>query len=313
MNTMSEFRRRALVAELADIDKKIKDGDQSVATAAQEDKLRDELISAGFDPDIELSDLSYSTAVADSYTQLPVKKQRKSKTVSDHAPWEDDFPISSGHSYSSQKKFEFGGKGGYSRCAHSHPIFTYPDSDGAVLSIQGGSCYSPQGEYDVEIGFDGGMKMPDKITPWDKTRFLRYPIPDQRVPKDKEEFEKLVDWTIDQMRAGKKVHCGCIGGHGRTGVFLAVLGFRLNGDVTIAKRIRKEYCAKAIESKEQIDWLEKHYGIERVEPRKHHSHASTKYEKTKVSGLSFGGGKSGKKERLPDTIAPLAGRSVWGF
>jgi protein-tyrosine phosphatase len=43
------------------------------------------------------------------------------------------------------------------------------------------------------------------------------------VPDKPDEFKKLVAWTRKQLEAGLKVHCGCMGGHGRTGTFLAAL------------------------------------------------------------------------------------------
>jgi hypothetical protein len=156
--------------------------------------------------------------------------------------------------------------------------------------------------------------------PWGPVTYVRFPITDQSVPADKAEFDKLIDWTIEQMRAGKKVHCGCIGGHGRTGIFLSVLINRINGRKDASAWMRQNYCNKAIESKKQVDWLETEYGIERVEPRHAHvtkstGHSTSKWDKNQSAKMNFGNSKpssgysSGSKPHVYDHIP---NRSVFG-
>ena len=50
-----------------------------------------------------------------------------------------------------------------------------------------------------------------------------FPVRDMAAPDDAAQFRKLVEWTKGEVDAGRKVHVGCIGGHGRTGTFLAAL------------------------------------------------------------------------------------------
>jgi len=199
------------------------------------------------------------------------------------------------------------------RCAHTHPLLTFAEGQGA---IQGGSCYSPQGTYDVEIALCGGAKTPSLLLPWG-TQYARFPIQDQHPPSDKDTFDKLIDWTIAQMAAGKKVHVGCIGGHGRTGVFLAVLYQRLTGDDDAIVSLRQRYCKKAVESQRQVDWLHKHYGIKKAPP----CHASTearttatsKFDRDRVRGVTFGlpPPKSEGGRKLGTAVPTTKAVSIW--
>ena len=72
-----------------------------------------------------------------------------------------------------------------------------------------------------------------------------------QAPKDAVEFKKMVVWLKEQGQAGKKIHIGCIGGHGRTGTLLAALVKEVTGNVDAIAYVRKNYCAKAVESNSQ--------------------------------------------------------------
>lgn len=244
------------------------------------------------------------------------KKSRKKgkKAVSRETPsWydEDDNLLDTGQANGKNWWTKGSYKGGYSKCAHSHPSLTIgPDG----LKIQGGSCYSPQGQYDVEIMLCAGAKTPNVMLPWG-TQFVRFPIVDQNVPDDRGTFDKLIDWTVEQMKAGKSVHVGCIGGHGRTGLFLSVLVNRITGQTDSTAWLRKHYCQKAVESKKQIDWLHKHYGIEKVAGSKQYGHqteAKTKFDRDATSMVSFGGNGSAPKTWEKDWAVPVPGKSIWG-
>jgi hypothetical protein len=64
---------------------------------------------------------------------------------------------------------------------------------------------------------------------------------------------KLVKIAADYIRKGRRVDIGCIGGHGRTGTFLALLMIELLGlkAEEAVKRVRSDYCLEAVESYEQ--------------------------------------------------------------
>lgn len=162
----------------------------------------------------------------------------------------------------------------FARCYETHP--PYPVADGLVLF--GSSCFTPiVKDADVYVGFDSGMKPTEKSYPWSpQTEFL-YHITDMSVPKDPASFKKLVEYLATQVSAGKKVHCGCIGGHGRTGMVLAALRKHMTGDEKAISHVRANYCKKAVESAAQVEFLVKHFGVEPAEPTKSYSSGGAGY------------------------------------
>lgn len=144
------------------------------------------------------------------------------------------------------------------RCYHTHHALKLP---GTELVIYGGSCSTPAvHDADVYIGFDHGMKFTARHWPWRKGDELLFAISDMQAPKNPKDFKALVGWTKAQLEAGKKVHCGCIGGHGRTGTFFAALVAEFGEKDAIAY-VRKHYCDKAVESHAQTAFLSEHFGV----------------------------------------------------
>ncbi len=155
----------------------------------------------------------------------------------------------------------------YHRCADDHLALKLGDG----LVIYGGNCGTPvMADCDVYIGFDSCMRFTGKQFPWMKGHEIRFLITDMNAPTEAQtpDFKKLVSWTIMQINAGRKVHAGCIGGHGRTGMFLAAIVKEMMGKKGAITYVRKNYCASAVESQSQIDWLNKEYGISKVKASK---------------------------------------------
>lgn len=190
-------------------------------------------------------------------------------------------------------------------CYESHPPLKIPGTD---LVIYGGSCLHPVvTDADVYIGFDFGMRFTGRNWPWKTGEEFLFEIQDMSVPKHPEEFKKLVEWTAQQLRDGKKVHAGCIGGHGRTGLFLSALVNVMSGEKDAISYVRKAYCERAVETKSQIDFLETHFGVLPVGGSKTH---------VKI----VNGAAKKVKEFVPvvptiaskhDIIAHLPGCSIW--
>jgi hypothetical protein len=201
----------------------------------------------------------------------------------------------------------------YEACHVTHPVLKF-----GKLEIHGGSCNSPKVKgCDVYIGFDSGMQMTMASMPWKRetkghVEEVYYHVADMTAPRHPKEFKALVEWTLEQMKAGKKVHAGCIGGHGRTGTFFAALA-ATQTEVPVEDAIqfvRDNYCAKAVECDDQIKFLKKHFGVE-----------------TKVKGSkSWTGSSKGSKKKISswasrwqdedddfDVIKPEHGpNNVWG-
>jgi hypothetical protein len=151
------------------------------------------------------------------------------------------------------------------RCFHDHPGLKMP---GTEFTVYGGSCSCPSiGDADVYIGFDAGMKFTARHWPWKKGSEVLFSVPDMGTPKQPAEFKKLVGWAKKQVEAGLKVHCGCVGGHGRTGMFLAALVSEF-GEPDAISYVRKNYCTKAVESSSQVKFLGDEFGILKVDAAK---------------------------------------------
>jgi hypothetical protein len=187
--------------------------------------------------------------------------------------------------------------GGYERCYHNHPAMPLPGVDKVVY---GGSCSFPAvTDADVYIALDAGFAPTAKGLPWRATREVYFPITDMSAPKDVGEFKTLVEWTKGEIDAGKKVHIGCIGGHGRTGTLLAALAAAYGEKDAIAY-VRKHYCHKAVESQAQINFLAEHFGVHKVSANK----GAASPTSTKSTPTSSGA--------TVKYFAPIGSGDVWG-
>jgi hypothetical protein len=189
--------------------------------------------------------------------------------------------------------------------------------------IVGAACGSPREGYDIYIGFDYGMKMQHQPFPWDQKDDpiieFQYRITDMCAPKSPKEFKKMIEWVSEQLDDGKKIHVGCIGGHGRTGLFLAAL-VSLYEDLTDDPigYVRKEHCKKAVESKSQMKFLKKHFGIsiKGHKPTKEHGHFHhTGTQTGRMTGKAQYNSNVTQidRKRAPEKIRHVAKKgSIWG-
>lgn len=152
------------------------------------------------------------------------------------------------------------------RCHESHP--TLKLGGGTLL---GASCLDPRDGFDVYVGLDHGMHRRHYGYPWEESSpviEIYYPITDGCAPKDPVQFGKMVAWLAEQLAAGKSLHAGCIGGHGRTGLLLAALVRVILGDAKAGDWVRENYCKSAIETEAQTAFLETHFGVVPVQGSK---------------------------------------------
>ena len=159
-------------------------------------------------------------------------------------------------------------KSAYVACHESHPplVITVKGED---FLVYGGSCHHPVvKDRDVTVGLDYGFSPGKKGYPWVKGESFSFTIKDMGVPPSVADFTSLLCYLDMMIRKGKKVFIGCIGGHGRTGVVLAALVTYMTGEKDSITYVRKHYCKKVVESKEQVDWLHKNFDIDRVSPTK---------------------------------------------
>ena len=96
-----------------------------------------------------------------------------------------------------------------------------------------------------------------------KNRIIYFPVADQHAPASKAEFALLMDVLLKEVNGGGQVNVSCVGGHGRTGLILAVLQGLLLGSKTPIQDIRSTYCKKAVESYAQECFIHDWLGLER--------------------------------------------------
>ena len=123
--------------------------------------------------------------------------------------------------------------------------------------LAGGKGSSPKKGYNIYVTLESKYSHQ-----WNgRVTDVHYPITNMKAPTNFDDFDSFIDLLVEKIKVGNSVHVGCIGGHGRTGLVLAVLWFKLTGDKAAPKYIREHYCQNAIESKVQMDFLKDNYGM----------------------------------------------------
>jgi hypothetical protein len=152
------------------------------------------------------------------------------------------------------------------RCYESHPVLKVGKG-----KLYGGAAFSPvKSDLDVYVVLQKGDMGGRQSDPWEKQARVevQYSINDMGVPSNVSRFKKMVTWLCSQLQDGKSVHVGCIGGHGRTGTVLSAIVAEALGETDAIQYVRKHYCKRAVESREQVQFLMKHYHVTTVTPTK---------------------------------------------
>ena len=101
---------------------------------------------------------------------------------------------------------------------------------------------------------NGGMKKPEG-----EPHIIYLNWPDYGVV-EVQRLMCIARWALEQLEAGHTLEVGCVGGHGRTGTFVAgmmvVTGFHPDDAI---KEVRTNYCPNAVESKPQEKLLQELY------------------------------------------------------
>jgi hypothetical protein len=152
---------------------------------------------------------------------------------------------------------------GNTKCYESHKALPVGEHQ-----IWGGSASWPVvKDADIYISLQDGSTCGRISDPWDDHHVIeiQHFIQDGGVPKDSIRFVKMVKWICNQLQKGKKIHAGCIGGHGRTGLLLAAVVREATGEKDAIQYVRKHYCKKSVESHKQVQFLMQHFGVSEVE------------------------------------------------
>lgn len=147
--------------------------------------------------------------------------------------------------------------------------------EGEPVTIYGGSCHHPDIEdADLYVSLDVEQPVYYWEQPWyedEGKKHIRFPIEDMFIPEDTEDFKFCIEHIQYALSQGKKVHVGCIGGHGRTGMVLAALIQESMGDNIFDKEgnkisaidyVRENYAKKAVETVPQILFLHYNFGVD---------------------------------------------------
>lgn len=221
----------------------------------------------------------------------------------------------------------------YVACYHSHPVLKF-----GTGTLIGGNCSSPvTDKADVYVALDGYGRY-SKLQPWEgqNTQLdTEYKITDYCAPSDAPSFKKMIKWVCNQLQAGKTVHVGCIGGHGRTGTVISAILATLWDSAEWAdamavlpdqgklnKRefiqwVRKHYCKKAVESDEQVKFLQKHFkaaAASAAKPRETYTGKGYSGSGYSGGGYNYGGAKDNydKSKNFTSSVQHVAGnRLIW--
>jgi len=98
-----------------------------------------------------------------------------------------------------------------------------------------------------------GVKMAEEINlPFD----VSVPTEDYSVP-NVEQLRRGLIKTMVAMHKGEAIYVGCLGGIGRTGLFIACLVKVMYPHLEPVQFTRLEYLSHAVETKQQMDYVEK--------------------------------------------------------
>ena len=200
----------------------------------------------------------------------------------------------------------------WSRCAHSHPPLKITTTEGKTFTMYGGACGDPvHKNLDIYVALDHGTAHDPQAYPWHGTReFIYFPIQDMSTPKDAVEFKAMINWLCDQITAGKSVHVGCLGGHGRTGLVLAAIVKVLAAEQDAITYVRTHYCEKAVETHAQAAWLHTHFGITEVSGYKDKKYNKGWGDKFTVNAVAGEGRKKSRRDARAEEIAKEYGDKV---
>ena len=144
-------------------------------------------------------------------------------------------------------------------CHETHPEL---DIGGGILL--GGNCRDHERHADVDlyVALDYGMAHPKFEVGKTPARCIYYPIENMKTPHRPDKFAALIDHIVGELAKGARVHVGCIGGHGRTGLVIGAVVARLGiaEDADAIGWVRQNYCQRAIETSGQENFLVVHFG-----------------------------------------------------
>jgi hypothetical protein len=110
------------------------------------------------------------------------------------------------------------------------------------------------GPFDTGLFTDGTYNVNLKAEGTRKKFDTELPIEDYGVPLDKFLLVEVIEDVIVQAMAGKLIVTGCMGGMGRTGLFMAILA-KACGIQNPVRFVRAKYYHHAVETEKQEEFV----------------------------------------------------------
>jgi hypothetical protein len=199
------------------------------------------------------------------------------------------------------------------RCYETHPPLKLGKG-----TLYGGNSSHPVKKAQIYVSLQQGSTCSRASDPWEPQAVveIHYPMRDMHAPEDVPRFLKMIEWLCEQLDAGKRVHVGCFGGHGRTGVILAAIVAQMLEEKDAIQYVREHYCVKAVESAEQVAFLRKYYKVAKAAPAKTWASAdsvgSTLWPSSGAPIFSKEGGSPSPVGPATKSYVPMASaRSLW--
>jgi hypothetical protein len=119
------------------------------------------------------------------------------------------------------------------------------------LKVIGG----PFDAYKPGVNADYGVCVRAERVP--PTADVHVAIPDFHVPaaSQRAEVDAALKAAFAKLLDGKRVWVGCMGGWGRTGLFLALMA-KMAGEESPVTFVRANYTPRAVETQEQMEYVE---------------------------------------------------------
>lgn len=145
-----------------------------------------------------------------------------------------------------------GSWGRYQSCRHNMSQVRLPDGLGTVVHCSASTDVrnrSNRPDYGVYLHHGWTAQSIATFIPWEDYGTPYVPWAQVRAV--------VMDFYARALR-GERVEVGCMGGHGRTGTFLAAVVLLADPNMTpdgAVAWVRKNYCSKAVEDRSQEYWL----------------------------------------------------------
>src|ERR1044072_1716955 len=139
------------------------------------------------------------------------------------------------------------------------------DSNTYVIDLTG----NEHKYWDIPIAYDEGSKAFLPFIMKAYAGWLSLPFPDYGTPKGMNTLEQWVgisETIRNILKQGNDVLVACLGGHGRSGLFISIVGYILNINhdkswSSPVEKVRKIHCYEAVETIAQEQFVYKVLGL----------------------------------------------------